>query len=107
MNSIVVYERRTSMETNLRKEYESDIRSHNHWGRIDAKRVYDKLKEALADGNKEITIDVGMAEDISLLLMYYCDSKLFDDAYRDSLNRRKEHVDEMLNDVRTVCGIIK
>ena len=88
------------MDANLRKDYENNMRSNNHWGRIEAKRLNEKIKEAKANGDKEISIKIGSAESISLLLMYYCESNLFDDAYLDFCNEIQEHVDEMLADVR-------
>ena len=95
------------MDTNLRKKYERDMHSNKHWGRIEAKRMNSKIKEAKANGDKEISIRLDSAESILLLLMYFCDSKSFDDVYRDYLNGINERVDEMLKDVRETCGIIK
>lgn len=88
------------MEINYRDEYAKDIRANNHWGRIEAKRIQSKLKDAMANGDKEISIPVGSAESIMLLLMYYCDSKLFDDAYCKYQNDINERVEKMLSDVR-------
>ncbi len=92
------------MKTNYRDEYAKDIRMNNHWGRIEAKRIQSKLKEAMANGDKEISIKVGSAESIMLLLMYYCDSKLFDEAYCEYQNSINEHVEKMLSDVRNVTN---
>lgn len=88
------------MEINYRDEYAKDIRTSNHWGRIEAKRIQSKLKDAMTNGDKEISIAVGSAESIMLLLMYYCDSKLFDDAYCEYQNSINERVEKMLSDVR-------
>lgn len=95
------------MDTNMRKRYEKDMRANNHFGKVEAKRMLSKIKEARVNGTDEISIPIDSAECISLLLMYYCDSNLFDDAYCDFLNGIDERVDEMLEDVRTACGIVK